>query len=386
MMAAATGHPCDDVKRKVFLSHNSADKPAIEALALRLRQEPDIEPWLDKWNLIPGQPWQEKIEAAIKACDSCAIFVGRGDPKTGVIGPWQNAEMRALINRQVSERGSQFAVIPVLLPGAERSQRSTLPTFLVANTWVEFRHTLDDAETFQRLVSGIRREKPGPPKDGRAALAECPYRGLEFFDVAHDDLFFGREAVTQWLVDDIRRPLRPGSELPRFLALLGASGSGKSSLARAGLYAALKKRDAIEGSRDWLFVPPLRPGPNPLESLELAVLQAAAGSLQLETVRIELRELASEPDRLHRVARLLVPDTSPRAGCSCSWTSSRKSSPPARRKSSAARSSTRCSTPPASAADRSSSRSPCGPIFTRRSPRMTNSPACWTSTSFSWGR
>ena len=50
------------MKRKVFLSHNSADKPAVEALALRLRQETDIEPWLDKWNLIPGQPWQEELE------------------------------------------------------------------------------------------------------------------------------------------------------------------------------------------------------------------------------------------------------------------------------------------------------------------------------------
>ena len=282
----------------------------VETVALRLRTEADIEPWLDKWNLIPGQPWQEELEVAIKGCDSCVIFIGRGDPQSGVMGPWQNAEMRALISRQVSERGSKFAVIPVLLPGAERGQRSALPTFLVANTWVEFRHTLDEPDALKRLLAGIRREPPGGPTDGRAALGECPYRGLEFFDVAHADRFFGREAVTQWLVDDIRKPLRPGSELPRFLAILGASGSGKSSLARAGLYASLRE-GAIEGSRDWLFVPPLRPGPNPLESLELAVLQAAAGSPQLEAVRHELRELADKPDRLHRAARLLTPDASP---------------------------------------------------------------------------
>ena len=41
------------------------------------------------------------------------------------------------------------------------------------------------------------------------------------------------------------------------------------------------------------------------------MLQAAAGSPQLEAVRHELRELADKPDRLHRAARLLVPDTSP---------------------------------------------------------------------------
>lgn len=78
-----------------LLSHNSADKPAVEALALRLRQETDIEPWLDKCNLIPGQPWQEELEVAIKGCDSCVIFIGRGDPQSGVIGPDQRLGRRA---------------------------------------------------------------------------------------------------------------------------------------------------------------------------------------------------------------------------------------------------------------------------------------------------
>ncbi|RYD30657.1 MAG: toll/interleukin-1 receptor domain-containing protein, partial [Verrucomicrobiaceae bacterium] len=185
------------MRHKVFLSHHSADKPAVEELALRMRRELDIEPWLDKWHLTPGQPWQEEIEDAMRECDCCAVFIGKGDPEHGVLGPWQNAEMRALISRQVTERGARFAVIPVLLPGAERGQRSTLPAFLVANTWVEFRHTLDDFETFKRLLAGIRQERPGAPEDGLPALGECPYRGLEFFDVEHASSFFGREAVTQ---------------------------------------------------------------------------------------------------------------------------------------------------------------------------------------------
>lgn len=295
---------------KVFLSHNSSDKPAVEVMASRLSKEADIVPWLDAWNLIPGQPWQDELEEAIKGCDSCVFLIGRGDSQTGGIGPWQHAELCALLNRQISERGSQFAVIPVLLPGADRSQRSALPTFLVANTWVEFRRTLDEPDAWKRLLAGIRRMQPGPPATGQPAPGECPYRGLEFFDVPHADRFFGRESVTQWLVDDIRKPLRPGSDLPRFLALLGASGSGKSSLARAGLYADLK-RGVLDGSQDWLYLSPVRPGPNPLENLELAVLGAAAGSPQLEAVRHELRGLKDHPVALHRAARLLIPDASP---------------------------------------------------------------------------
>jgi len=45
----------------VFLSHSTADKPAVEELARRLAKE-GIHSWLDKWHLIPGDPWQPAIE------------------------------------------------------------------------------------------------------------------------------------------------------------------------------------------------------------------------------------------------------------------------------------------------------------------------------------
>ena len=48
----------------VFLSHASTDKPAVEHLARKLR-EAGIEPFLDKWHLVPGEPWQEGIEEAL---------------------------------------------------------------------------------------------------------------------------------------------------------------------------------------------------------------------------------------------------------------------------------------------------------------------------------
>ena len=48
----------------VFLSHSGSDKPAVEELARRLKRD-GIEPFLDKWNLIPGDPWQEPLEEAL---------------------------------------------------------------------------------------------------------------------------------------------------------------------------------------------------------------------------------------------------------------------------------------------------------------------------------
>ena len=75
-------------KYHVFLSHSTADKPAVEELAVRLRRK-GIEPWLDKWNLIPGQDCQLAMERALADCSTCAVFIGPGG-----LGPWQNEEMR----------------------------------------------------------------------------------------------------------------------------------------------------------------------------------------------------------------------------------------------------------------------------------------------------
>ena len=70
--------------------------------------------------------------------------------------------MRIAIDRRVGESRGRFRIIPVLLPGAERGERSRLPDFLVRATWVEFRRTLDDETAWHRLVAGIRGREPGP--------------------------------------------------------------------------------------------------------------------------------------------------------------------------------------------------------------------------------
>ena len=95
----------------VFLSHNGSDKDAVLEIARRLR-DVGIAPFLDIWHLVPGEPWQEALEAAFERSRSCAVFLG----PTG-FGPWENEEMRVALSRRV--RDDEYRVIPVLLPGAE---------------------------------------------------------------------------------------------------------------------------------------------------------------------------------------------------------------------------------------------------------------------------
>lgn len=269
----------------VFLSHSTRDKPAVKQLAEWLEQE-GIRVWLDAWNLIPGEPWQPALEAALAACSCCAVFIGPGG-----IGPWENEEMRAAIARRVNEGGGRFRVIPVLLPGVERPQRSGLPAFLTATTWVEFRQSLDEAEARHRLLSGIHGREPGRGPGAAAAEGACPFRGLRPFEI-EDALFFaGREALTGWLIDR----LRPARGRARFLALAGASGSGKSSLARAGVLAALA-RGEIAGSESWPAVA-CKPGAQPLESLAIALV---AGGTRQGGLRSLIDDLLHEPRTLHR--------------------------------------------------------------------------------------
>jgi hypothetical protein len=74
----------------------------------------------------------------------------------------------------------------------------------------------------------------------------CPYRSLEVFTLEHAEFFFGREPVIKRLLESLQRELR-------FLAVLGPSGSGKSSVVQAGLIAKLRAGKLL-GSETWTIV------------------------------------------------------------------------------------------------------------------------------------
>ena len=141
-------------KYDVFLSHNSRDKPAVEWLAGKLTDQARLAVFLDIWNLVPGDPWQEGLENALEASHTVAVFLG----PAGISG-WHNEELRNALSTRVRDRGRR--VIPVLLPGTTMPEEDEIPSFLQRLTWVDFRKGLDDDDAFRRLVAGIRGEAPG---------------------------------------------------------------------------------------------------------------------------------------------------------------------------------------------------------------------------------
>ena len=103
------------------------------------------------------------------------------------------------------------------------------------------------------------RRRPIPPSS-----RVCPYRGLAPFDAAHAEYFFGRERLVAELVARL-----VGSTL---LAVVGPSGSGKSSAVRAGLLPALAD-GVVPGSEHWRRAV-MRPGARPLAELSRALARA----------------------------------------------------------------------------------------------------------------
>ncbi|MGF1500020.1 MAG: caspase family protein, partial [Elainellaceae cyanobacterium] len=128
----------------------------------------------------------------------------------------------------------------------------------------------------------------------------CPYRGLACFEESHADFFFGREDLCDRLIQTLRTN--------QFVAVVGASGSGKSSLVRAGLMARLRSGRAFAGSDRWR-IRLITPTEHPLKSLAAAFVDLEASNLeraeQLQRAEAFLQDDANGLARLVQ-ANLLV--------------------------------------------------------------------------------
>jgi tetratricopeptide (TPR) repeat protein len=131
---------------------------------------------------------------------------------------------------------------------------------------------------------------------------------LRVFDVEDTPFFFGREALVEWLLNELRLAVEE-QQANRFLAIVGSSGSGKSSVARAGLIAGLK-RDAIPGGSRWPIAI-CRPGSDPMASLAVALSRVVNFGQGVSAIGDLVTELQKSEKTLHLVARRALPENAP---------------------------------------------------------------------------
>ena len=121
---------------------------------------------------------------------------------------------------------------------------------------------------------------------------DCPYLGLEAFGEVQAERFHGRNRLIQQLIRKL--------EQQHLLAVVGCSGSGKSSVVRGGLVPQLKA-GKLPGSEDWVYFSHLVPGSQPLDSLvqRLCPLRDAEKAVAWQVKQLKL--LRQDPAHLARL-------------------------------------------------------------------------------------
>jgi hypothetical protein len=125
----------------VLLLHNGADQAAVEAVAVRLRDEAGLRPFLDAWDPTPEESKLHALERAIEGSKTIAVLIG---PQG--MSAWREHELQLGIAFEARGRGKR--VIPVLLPGASTQD---VKGFLAMLKWAD----LDGLGGFDLLVAAI---------------------------------------------------------------------------------------------------------------------------------------------------------------------------------------------------------------------------------------
>ncbi len=231
----------------IFISHSSADNQAVADLANRLAQQDHHSVFLDfdPNNGIPaGKSWERTLYRKLRACRALIAWC----TDDYLQSHWCFAEI-ALARM---EGKPIFALLTdSLSPGRK------LPSILTERQYIDLRS--DEEEAYARLwrgledldISGVVWDPKNPP-----------YRGLNYYREQDAPVFFGRETETRAGLELVNRGA------PNLMMVLGASGSGKSSLVRAGMLPRLRK------DPQWLVVDPFRPRKDAFAELADALADA----------------------------------------------------------------------------------------------------------------
>jgi WD40 repeat protein len=243
---------------RLFISHSSRNNDK----AIEVRDWLAANGWDDVFldldperGIVAGQRWKEALQQAAYRCEVVLALVSAEWLASG----WCKSEIDAA--RLMGKK------IIVALTGVDKSQ---IPLDLLDEQFIDL---TGDPHAYPRLKEGLKHAGLDPLSFPFEA-GRRPYPGFAYFEEQDAAVFFGRDAQIVRGLDEIRRLVRTG--VSRMLVILGASGSGKSSFLRAGLWPRLKRDD-----RAWLPLPIIRP--------ERAVVSGTYGLVQA------LQQIISEP-------------------------------------------------------------------------------------------
>ena len=280
---------------RIFLGHSSENN--AEALALRdwLKSEGWDDVFLDldpERGIRAGELWEEALRDAADRCEAVLFLVSRA----WLGSEWCRDEFRLV--RHLRKR--VFGIlIEDIAPGdlpAVMTRESQLVSIAAAGETKTFSVVLPRMSQTVEVdfgADGLRRLKIGlqaarldakhfawPPESDPN---RPPYRGLKPLEAEDAGIFFGRDAPIAETLDTLRG-LRDGAP-PRLLVILGASGAGKSSFLRAGLFPRLAR-----GDQTFLPLPIIRPERAAISG-ETGLLRALEGAFEVARIRVPRADL-----------------------------------------------------------------------------------------------
>jgi WD40 repeat protein len=301
---------------RIFLSHSSKDNFEAIALSDWLASEGWSDVFLDldpERGIAAGERWERALHAAASRCEGVIFLVSGNWLASGwclkeyALARGLNKKLfAALINPTLA-----IASLPAELSGVW--QIIDLAHGLDLRLFRVQARGSDDERHVGYSEAGLLRLKRGLQKAGLDARFfawppesepdRAPYRGLKPQEAADAGILFGRDAPIVEAIDRLRG-LRAGAS-PRLLAILGASGAGKSSFLRAGLLPRLERDDA-----QFIPMPAVRPERAALTG-ETGLVNALVAIMPGHS-RAELREAAQagastlRPMLVERVAAALA--------------------------------------------------------------------------------
>jgi len=205
-----------------FLSYHTPDNKLAERLKVAIeRKDAAFSVFFAPSSLRAGGAWTAQLAEELAKADAFVLLIGEHG-----VGKWQVPEYDEALDRWVKSE-PPFPLVVVLLQG----QTAPGLPFLRQLHWIvtpDPASEKDIARIFD-AASGVG----GPPS--KLWRYASPYRGLEAMEEKDSDYFFGRTKETAEALDAL-------AALGRLPVLIGNSGVGKSSLAQAGVLAALKRQ------------------------------------------------------------------------------------------------------------------------------------------------